>query len=119
MGAGNSASGKPDSQPNVEQPGSAANATVSGFKLSELPGAAPFAQAELVEKLELTPSQTDAIRRLNKITLEAVNDLEKYWGGGDRWELAQKRTLLLGEARRQALQLLTEQQRKQWDEMTK
>ncbi len=113
-----SASGKPESQSSTENSGSAGNPTALG-EFTGLPGAAPFAQPEIVKKLELTPSQTDAIRRLNKITLEGVNDLEKYWGSGDRWELAKKRTLLLGEARQQALQLLTDPQRKLWDEMTK
>ncbi len=118
-GANSSANGKPDSQPIAEQPGSDARPKPPGVELSGLPGAAPFAQPEIVKKLDLTPSQTDAIRRLNKITLQAVNDLEKYWGSGDRWELAQKRSMLLSEARQQALQLLTDSQRRLWEEMTK
>jgi hypothetical protein len=115
------AAGQVDSQGNGETPDSVSNPTPLRIAsdISELPGGAPFVQAEVIDKLSLTPTQTGDFERLNKLTLEALNDLEKYSGSDDRWELAQKRTVLLNEARQQALQLLTEPQRKLWDELTK
>ena len=120
-GASPSAGDKAGSLTGVEQSGSAANAKSSRIasELLAMPGAVPFVQPDVVNKLDITPTQTGAIQRLNKITLDAVNDLEKYWGGGDRWELAKKRTRLLEEAQQQALQMLTDPQRKQWDDLTK
>jgi hypothetical protein len=87
--------------------------------LWHLPGVLPFLQAEVAKKLDLTPNQADAIDRLDRVTQEASGDLEKYWGSRGRWELARKRSALMDEARQQALQLLTEPQRKLWDEMTR
>jgi hypothetical protein len=105
---------------NAEQAESAAKSTKSKWasELLAMPGAVPFAEPEVAKKLELTPIQMDSIRQLNKITVDAANDLEKYWGSGDRWELAHKRTMLLDESRRQALQMLTAPQRKLWEEIT-
>ena len=120
-GPNQSAGDKADLPSGAEQPGSADQSTSLRIaaELLAMPGAVPFAQPEVAKKLGLTPTQADAIQRLNKITLEAVNDLEKYWGSGDRWELAQKRTMLLEEARQHALQLLTSPQRERWDKITK
>jgi hypothetical protein len=110
-----------DSQGDGETPESASRLTPLRIsaEISDLAGGAPFVQAEVIDKLAITPSQTDAIERLNKVTLDAINVLEKYSGSDDRWEIAQKRTVLLNEARQQALQVLTEPQRKLWDELTK
>jgi hypothetical protein len=118
--ANNSASGKPGSSANAELPETTKPKTPQiPSELSGMPGGVPFVQPDVVKKLAITPSQMDGIERLNKITVEAINDLDKYWGSGDRWELAQKRTMLLTEARQQALQVLTDRQRKLWNEMTK
>jgi hypothetical protein len=98
----------------IESPSSHAPSGVS-----KLPGVEPFLQPEVVKKLDLTPAQTDACQRLNLTTQQAVEDLEKYWGSADRWELARKRDMLLLSARQEALELLTDPQRKLWDDMSR
>jgi hypothetical protein len=110
----------PNSAPSLQKPPDAVAVPAPQEALAELlrlPGTEPFLRPEVAKKLELTPDQKDACQRLNRIVQDAVEDLEKYWGGGGRLELAQKRSVLLDEARRQALLLLTEPQRKQWDEL--
>jgi hypothetical protein len=84
-----------------------------------LPGVEPFIQPEVAKKLELTPVQTGAYQRLNSTTQQAVEELEKYWGSAGRLELARRRTMLLDASRQEALQLLTDPQRKLWDEMAR
>ena len=88
-------------------------------EILRLPGVEPFLNPEVAKKLELTPSQTGAFRRLNKTTQEALKDLEKYWESAGRSELARRRNVLLEAARQEALQLLTDQQRQQWEAMTR
>jgi len=107
------------SLPRTDSPRDSAAATAPTQTFSELlrlPGADPFVQAEVAKRLELTPNQTEACQRINRITQQAIEDLEKYWGGSGRWELARKRSLLQDEARRQALLLLTDAQRKLLDD---
>jgi hypothetical protein len=84
-----------------------------------LPGVEPFLKPEVARKLDVTPSQAGAFGRLNKTTQEALEDLEKYWESVGRLELAQRRSMLLEAARQEALQLLTAQQRRQWEAMTR
>ena len=88
-------------------------------EILQLPGVEPFLKPEVVKKLELTPSQTGAFGRLDKTTQEALQDLEKYWESTGRLELARRRNVLLEAARQEALQLLTDQQRRQWEAMTR
>jgi hypothetical protein len=57
--------------------------------------------------------------RLNKTIQGALEDLEKYWESAGRLELARRRGMLLEAARQEALQLLTDQQRQQWEAMTR
>ncbi len=95
----------------------AARAPTKTFsELLRLPGAESFVQPEVAKRLELTPNQTEACQRINRITQQAIEDLEKYWGGSGRWELARKRSVLQDEARHQALLLLTDAQRKLLDD---
>ena len=82
-----------------------------------LPGVEPFLKPEVAKKLKLTPLQTGAFGRLNKTIQEALMDLDKYWESADRLELVRRRNILLDAARQEALQLLTDQQRQQWDAM--
>ena len=98
--------------------GSAATASYTP-DLVRLPGVEPFVRPEVAKKLGLTPAQMGACQRLNRTTQDAVADLEKYWGSGGRLELAQKRNVLLDAARQEALELLTDPQRKLWNEMTR
>ncbi len=88
-------------------------------EMLKLPGVEPFLRPEVIAKLELTPTQTDAIGRLDKTTSEALQDLEKYWESVGRLELARRRDVVLGAAREEAMQLLTDQQRQQWEAMTR
>ncbi len=83
-----------------------------------LPGVEPLLTPKVAKKLALTPSQTGAFGRLNKTTREALQDLEKYWENTGPLELARRRNVLLDAARQEALELLTDQQRQQWDAMT-
>ena len=88
-------------------------------EILRLPGVEPFLTPEVARKLELTPSQTGAFGRLNKTTREALEDLEKYWESAGPSELARRRNVLLEAARQEALELLTDQQRQQWEAMTR
>ena len=88
-------------------------------EIVRLPGVEPFLTREVAKKLELTASQTAAFGRLNKTTQQALDDLEKYWESAGRSELARKRNVLLEAARQEALELLTDQQRQQWEAMTR
>jgi hypothetical protein len=85
----------------------------------KLPGVEPFLKPEVAKKLALTASQSSAFGRLAKTTQEALQDLEKYWESTGRLELARRRNVLLDAARQEALQLLTDQQRQQWDNLTR
>lgn len=83
-------------------------------KLLRLPGVQPFLRPEVANWLDLSPSQKEALQRLDQVTQIGMKDLEKYWSDNDRLEDAQKRNALLDEARQQALEVLTDQQRELW-----
>ncbi len=108
----------PSTAPEVPQPAKPAILEPTPETL-KLPGIEPFLRPEVIAKLELTPTQTDAIGRLDKTTREALQDLEKYWESVGRLELARRRDVVLEAAREEALQLLTDQQRRQWEAMTR
>jgi hypothetical protein len=86
-------------------------------EILRLPGVEPFLNPAVAATLAITPLQTDAFNRLNKITQDALGDLEKYWENPSRLELARRRNVLLDAARQEALQLFTDQQRQQWESM--
>ncbi len=88
-------------------------------EMLRLPGVEPFLNSEVAKKLELTPLQMGTLRRLDKATQQALQDLEKYWESPGRLELARRRNVLLEAARHQALQSLTDHQRQQWEAMTR
>jgi hypothetical protein len=88
-------------------------------EILRLPGVEPFLNPQVAAKLALTPSQTGALGRLNATIQGALQDLEKYWESVGRLELARRRNVLLDAARQEALQLLTDQQRQQWEAMTR
>ena len=89
------------------------------LEIHQLPGVEPFLQAAVTEKLALTPSQMGALRRLDKTTQQALADLEKYWESSGRLELARRQNMLLEDARHEALQLLTDEQRQRWEALTR
>ena len=83
-----------------------------------LPGIEPFVVPEVAAKLEFTPSQEDAYLRLQQTTNSALADLDKYWQSVGRFEQARRRNLILDAAREEALGMLSEPQRSQWDALT-
>jgi len=89
------------------------------YEILQLPGVEPFLKPEVAKKLALTPSQVGAFGRLDKTTQVALEDLEKYWESAGRLELARRRCMLLETALQEALRLLTDQQRQQWESMTR
>jgi hypothetical protein len=109
-------------QPSIVEDGAQNSMTAAPAPSQEilrLPGVEPFLNPDVARKLELTPSQTSTFGRLDKTTQAALQDLEKYWESAGRLELARRRNVLLEAARQEALQLLTDQQRQQWDAMTR
>ena len=88
-------------------------------EILRLPGVQPFLTREVAKRLKLSPSQTGAVGRLNTTTEEALGDLEKYWESADRLDLVRRRNVLLEAARQEALHLLTDKQRRQWEAMTR
>ena len=103
----------------VPENGQQTDAPVPTSEVSRLRGIEPFLRPEVAEKLGLTPSQKGAIDRLDRTTQLALEDLGKYWESPGRLELAQRQAVLLEAAHQQALQILTDQQRRQWEAMTR
>ena len=109
----------PPSVPTVEHQPTVPGVPEPAPEILRLPGVEPFLAPEVAAKLQLTPSQMGAFGRLNETTQEALEDLEKYWESGGRLELARRRGVILEAARDEALQLLTDQQRQQWEALTR
>ncbi len=83
-----------------------------------LPGAAAMALPEIVEQLQLTTDQQEQIRQLIEATSQAMRNLDAQLQGRQRQQISEFRTQLLDESRRKALELLTGQQRVQWEKLT-
>ena len=84
-----------------------------------LPGIEPFLAPAVARRLELTPAQEGIFEGLNSTTQGALEDLEKYWESDSRLELAQRRDAVLEAARQQALKVLTDKQRQEWEALTR
>jgi hypothetical protein len=80
-----------------------------------LPGASPFALKEVAQELGLSESQREEIRRIIEASDQAIRQLSVRWPNQTRQQHEQKRQILFDEARRRALQLLTNEQRAQWE----
>jgi hypothetical protein len=78
--------------------------------------AGALAMPEVVRDLNLTGAQQEQIRQLNEATFEAMRALDAQVHGQDRQTIAQLRTQLFDESYRQALKILTDQQRAQWQQ---
>jgi hypothetical protein len=101
------------------QPGtSPAEAGISSAIL-RLPGVESFLNPEVAKRLQLTQSQTEALGRLHKTTQEALEDLEKYWGSTSRLEFQGRRDVIQNAAQQEALRLLSDEQRRQWEAMSR
>ena len=105
--------------PAIKQQAAEDVASRSFREIRQLPGVEPFLQAVVAEKLALTPSQAGALKRLDKTTQQALEDLEKYWESSGRLELARRQNEVLEAARHEALQLLTDEQRQRWEALTR
>jgi hypothetical protein len=96
---------------------------VAGLKpidsLRKLPGADSLMLPDMVKHLELTADQQQRIRQLIAMTSQAVRNLDLQMSGRQRQEIFSQRTRLLEQARREALQLLNEQQRAEWKKLTR
>jgi hypothetical protein len=64
----------------------------------------------------LTDPQQERIRQINAAVIRSLQDIERQWRGG-RHELTQQRMAVLDDARRQVLEILTDQQRALWEEL--
>lgn len=82
-----------------------------------LPGAAPFVLPEVINRLTLTAAQQTQIKQLIETTSKAIR-LDWQSQGMQRQELSRRREELLDQARRQVLDLLTDQQRTEWQKLS-
>ena len=82
--------------------------------IGRLPGANPFASEEVAQALGLSGSQQEEIERIIDLSSEAVRQIQQRWPDQTRQEQDEKRRILLDEARRRVLGLLTEEQRARW-----
>jgi hypothetical protein len=81
-----------------------------------LPGVAPFTLPEAARFLGLTAPQQEQIRQIDEDATRRLQSLDRQWRGS-RHELTERRTSLLDDARRQALEALTGEQRTRWQEL--
>lgn len=81
-------------------------------------GATALTMPEVIQRLQLTDLQQSQIRQLVDQASEAVRQMERESVGRPRSERVQQRTELLDHSRDEALKLLSDQQRAQWDELT-
>jgi hypothetical protein len=80
-----------------------------------LPGASPFALKEVARELGLSESQQKEVGRIIQVSDEAIRQIRVRWPDQTRQQHAEKRRILLDEARRRVLQLLTKEQRARWE----
>ena len=69
---------------------------------------------EVVRELALTESQQEEIRRIADLSAEAIRQVRVRWPNETRQQHDQKRQILLVEARRRALEVLTDEQLARW-----
>lgn len=94
-------------------------ATPSGHtshsSLLHLPGAAPFALPEVIDRLQLTADQQKQIKQLIEAATKALRKLGRQLQGSQRQLISRRRAELLDLYYQKALDLLTEQQRAEWN----
>jgi hypothetical protein len=83
-----------------------------------LSGASPFAVPEVVQELQLTANQQKQIRQVIEAASQAIRGLDQQPGGQQRQEISQQRAKLFDQARGEALNILTAEQRAQWEKLT-
>ncbi len=83
--------------------------------IRRLPGASPFGLKEVARELGLSQEQQEEIQRIIELSSEAIRQIRVRWPNQTRQQHDQKRRILLDEARRRVLELLTEEQRARWE----
>lgn len=83
--------------------------------LAHSPGADALLLPEVARRLTLTPSQRQQLQALSQATRQALDQLDQRAKTDSRQERTRKRDVLFGEARKQALRVLTPQQRSRWE----
>ncbi len=102
-------------------PKSMQSLSLSGQRLANtlrrLPGATPLELPEVADLLELTADQRKKIADIVESAFQAMRDLDNTLAGGQRQHIAEYRDQLHEDALREALGLLTAEQRSRWDEL--
>jgi hypothetical protein len=83
-----------------------------------LSGAASFTLPEVVTRLQLTSDQQRQIDAMMETTSKAIRSLDQQFKDTRRHEIAQRRTQLLEQAYRQAIELLSDEQRAEWQKLS-
>ena len=95
--------------------GNAGDSSGLAATIRRLPGAGPFALKEVARELDLNESQQEEIGRIIELSGEAIGQIRVRWPGQTRQQHAERRQILLGEARRRVVELLTKEQRARWE----
>ena len=108
----------PDSN-QVEESAQFSPPTLHGLQdtVRRLPGANALAWPEVVKQLQLTDVQQERIHQLIEDTSRAIRGLDRELSGEQRQQMSELRGALLDQARREAIDLLTPQQRAKWEKL--
>lgn len=102
--------------PTSGQPGPRSEQPVNPLVAARhLPGVEPFLLPEVAACLNLTAEQRAALGRLGATTQQAMQQLDTYWKKDSPAARAKKREMILDAAHQEAMRLLTDQQRQQWN----
>ncbi|MEN6496556.1 MAG: hypothetical protein ABFD16_19895 [Thermoguttaceae bacterium] len=85
--------------------------------LAHSPGADALLLPEVASRLTLTPNQRQQLHELSRSTKQALDQLDQRAKTASRQERTRKRDVLFGEARKQALRVLTSEQRARWESL--
>ena len=88
------------------------------MSVQRLPGAIPFSLPEVIKELELTDTQQEQIHQLVQRTVATIREVSARWQKSGRQKISQQRAQVLTAARREALEMLTEEQRARWMELS-
>jgi hypothetical protein len=115
----------PAATPPSTRAGSASRAALPGAVMAKteelrelrrrLPGAAIFAHPQVIRTLAITEDQQRQIQRIIELTTEAILRLDSLAGEQGLGQVAEQQRILEA-ARREAINLLTDQQRQQWEQ---
>lgn len=85
--------------------------------LAHGPAAEALLLPEVAQHLALSDSQQARLRELADATEQALDQFDQHTQADSRHERSRKRELLFNEARRQALRVLTAEQRARWNDL--